>query len=182
MINMNSNHQPNKIFNGTRKSNRRRRDLRMDPLDIKIIRELLTNPDIQSTVLAKKLGKPLSTVQRRKNCLENSLVLRKNYELSIQSLGWRSGEILMLVEKGKADLMAEELIQRFDKVIGTSIRVNTEFNLAAFVSYRDSEELHELMEKIRAMPNVNHIQWSEVVREIGIKNYRLAHLIFNSSE
>jgi hypothetical protein len=76
--------------------------------------------------------------------------------------------------------MAQELIEKFDKVIGTSIRINTEFNLAAYVGYRDSTELHELMEKIRAMPNVSRIQWSEVVREKGNKNYRLAHLIFNS--
>ena len=97
---------------------------------------------------------------------------QKNYELSIQSLGWRTTEILMLVEKGKADFMAEELTERFDKVIGTSIRINKEFNLAAFVGYRDSSELHALIETIRAMPNVNHIQWSEIVRNMGNRHHR----------
>lgn len=88
----------------------------------------------------------------------------------------------MLVEKGKADLTAQQLIEQFDQVIGTSIRINTEFNLAAYVGYKDSSELHELMERMRAMPNVNHLQWSEVVREVGNRNHRLAHLIFNSSQ
>lgn len=154
----------------------------IDSIDLKIIRELLTEPDIQSRILAKKIGKPLSTVQRRKSYLEKSSILKPNYELSMQSLGWRNAEVLMLVEKGKADLTAQQLIEQFDQVIGTSIRINTEFNVAAYVGYKDSSELHELMEKIRALPNVNHLQWSEVVRNMGNKNHRLAHLIFNSSQ
>ena len=141
----------------------------------------MVDPDVSSGGLAKKLDKPLSTVQRRKNDLEKSAVLHKKYELSVHHLGWRNAEILMLIANGKADFMAQELIEKFDKVIGTSIRINTEFNLAAYVGYKDSSELHELMEKIRSMPNVDHLQWSEVVREIGNKNHRLAHLIFNSS-
>jgi hypothetical protein len=38
------------------------------------------------------------------------------------------------------------------------------------------------MEKIRAIPNVSNLEWSEVVREAGNKGNRLAHLIFNSTE
>lgn len=79
-------------------------------------------------------------------------------------------------------MTAQQLIEQFDQVIGTSIRINTEFNVAAYVGYKDSSELHELMEKIRAIPNVNHLQWSVVVRNMGNKNHRLAHLIFNSSQ
>lgn len=78
--------------------------------------------------------------------------------------------------------MAQELLEKFERVIGTSIMINTEFNLAAYVGYRDSIELHDLMEKIRAMPNVNSIQWSEIVKEVGNKNHRLAQLVFNSSD
>lgn len=162
--------------------NRKNKSRGIDLLDIKIIKELLADPDVQTAALAKKVGKPLSTIQRRKSDLEKSSVLKRNYDLSVQALGWRNAEILMLVEKGKADYIAHELLEKFEGVIGTSIRINTEFNLAAYVGYRDSNELHELMEKIRAMPNVNHIQWSEVVREVGNKSHRLAHLIFNSSQ
>ena len=88
----------------------------------------------------------------------------------------------MLVENGKADYMAEKLIEKFDKVISTSTRINTKSNLAAYVSFKNSNEFHELMEKIRAMPNVSNIEWSEIVRDVGNKTHRLAHLIFDSSE
>lgn len=164
------------------KSNKKLNDaLAIDSLDIKIIRELLDNPDSSSSNIARKLSVPLSTVQRRKTRLERSLLTRK-YELNTHDLGWRNAEILMLVENGTADRMARELMEKFDRVIGTSTRINTKSNLAAYIGYRNSDELHELIEKIRAMPSVSNIEWSEIVRESGNKNHRLAHLIFNSSE
>lgn len=155
--------------------------LDLDSLDIKIMRELLGNPDSSSSKMVRKFGIPLSTVQRRKTRLER-LVLTRKYELNTHDLGWRNAEILMLVENGKADYMAEKLIEKFDNVIGTSTRINTNSNLAAYVGFRNSYELHELMEKIRAMPNVSNIEWSEIVRDVGNKTHRLAHLIFDSSE
>jgi DNA-binding Lrp family transcriptional regulator len=155
--------------------------LDLDSLDIKIMRELLGNPNSSSSKMVRKFGIPFSTVQRRKTRLER-LVLTRKYELNTHDLGWRNAEILMLVENGKADYMAEKLIEKFDKIIGTSTRINTNSNLAAYVSFRNSYELHELMEKIRAMPNVSNIEWSEIVRDAGNKTHRLAHLIFDPSE
>ena len=155
--------------------------LDLDSLDIKIMRELLDNPNSSSSKMVRKLGIPLSTIQRRRTRLESSVLTRK-YELSSHDLGWRNAEILMLVEKGKADSMAKELIEKFDKIIGTSTRINTTCNLAAYVGFRKSYELHELLEKIRAMPNVRNIEWSEIVRDAGNKTHRLAQLIFNSLE
>lgn len=155
--------------------------LDLDSLDIKIMRELLDNPNSSSSKMVRKFGIPLSTVRRRKTRLE-CLVLTRKYELNTHDLGWRNAEILMLVENGKADYMAEKLIEKFDKVIGTSTRINTKSNLAAYVGFRNSYELHELMEKIRAMPNVSNIEWSEIVRDAGNMTHRLAHLIFDSSE
>jgi len=155
--------------------------LAIDSLDIKIILELLNNPNSSSSKMAKKLGIPLSTIQRRKTRLERSVLTRK-YELNAHDLGWRNAEILMLVENGTANRMAQELIEKYDNITNTSIRINTKTNLAACVGYRNSDELHELMEKLRSLPNVSNLEWSEVVREMGSKNQRLAHLIFNSVE
>ena len=87
----------------------------------------------------------------------------------------------MLVENGTADRMAQELLEKFDNVVGTSTRINTKTNLAAYIGFRNSDELHGLMETLRAMPHVTNLEWSEVVREAGNKERRLAHLVFNSS-
>lgn len=107
--------------------------------------------------------------------------MKKQYELDVHDLGWRNAEILMLVENGKTNLVAQGLMEKFDRVIGTSLRINTASNLAVYVGFRDSEELHELMEELRGILNVSNLEWSEIVSETGNRNRRLAHLIFNSS-
>ena len=52
----------------------------------KIIKELVSNPNVRSATIASKYKAPLSTVQRRKARLENS-VLKKNYQINIRELG-----------------------------------------------------------------------------------------------
>jgi len=104
-----NNDQANSIANGTNRIPSNSLDL--DSLDIKIMKELLDNPNSSSSKIVKKFGIPLSTIQRRRTRLESS-VLTRNYELSTHDLGWRNAEILMLVEKGKADSMAKELIEK----------------------------------------------------------------------
>lgn len=150
-------------------------------LDFKITKELLEKPECSNSQLARKLRIPLSTIRRRKTHLEGSVLTRK-YQLNTYELGWRTAEILLLVENGTADRLAQELLEKFDKILGTSVRINTKTNLALYVGFRYSEELHDLMEKLRATPNINNLEWSEIVREDGNKDRRMAYLIFNSSQ
>ena len=58
----------------------------LDSLHTKIIKELVSNPNVRSATIASKYKAPLSTVQRRKARLENS-VLKKNYQINIRELG-----------------------------------------------------------------------------------------------
>lgn len=155
--------------------------LGVDALDIRIITELLNNPESTSSEIAKEFGMPLSTIQRRRAQLERTVLTRK-YELNVQGLGWRNAEILMFVENGNADYMAKELINKFDSVTSTSIRIDSGGNLAANVSYQNSDALHELLESVRRIPNITNIQWTEIVREEGDKNKRLARLIFANQD
>lgn len=131
--------------------------------------------------MSKKLGIPLSTIQRRRTRLERS-VLTKRYELNAQDMGWRNAEILMLVNDGSADRTAKELLEKFDAIIGMSTRVNTKSNLAAYIAFRKTDQLHELMELLRSFPNLSNLEWSEVVKDSDNKGKRLAHLIFNSKD
>ena len=182
---MGNNQHPHKSNNNRSNANESTRKIikpkGIDLLDIKIIKEVLDNPDVSSPKIAKKLGVPLSTVQRRKTSLEHS-VLKRKYELDVRDLGWRNAEVLMLVNNGKADHTAQELSRKFDQIIATSIRVNTKNNLALQVSFRNSDDFHELMEKIRAVPDITNLEWSEIVRESEDKAQRQMNLIFNSSE
>jgi DNA-binding Lrp family transcriptional regulator len=169
----NSNHasNPKRAFNNS---------LKLDALDIKIIRELVVNPEISSLKMGKKFGIPLSTVRRRKAKLDASVITKK-YVIDTQELGWRKAEILMVVENGKADYVAQVLIQKFDNITTASMRINSG-NLAVSVTYKNSDELHELLEKIRRVPDITSMQWTEIVREIGDENQRLANLVFSASQ
>lgn len=48
----------------------------------------------------------------------------------------------------------------------------------AEIYYRDSEELHNLMEDIRSMPAVISVEWAEVVRVVGSNNIGVIDAIF----
>ncbi len=62
---------------------------KLDKTSINIVNELLLDPNIKSSDIAKRLRIPLSTVQRRRANLESSSILRKAYNLDLARLGWR---------------------------------------------------------------------------------------------
>jgi hypothetical protein len=67
----------------------------------------VSNPNVRNATIASKYMAPLSTVQRRKARLENS-VLKKNYQINIRELG--GGQLIFLsVEKGRSEELAKKL-------------------------------------------------------------------------
>ena len=139
-----------------------------DALNIKIVRELIRNPDISSTEISRKYRTPLSTIQRRRAKLEESII-RKSYNLDIRKLGWRMADLLITVEKGKAEETAHKLLESNKvTVIVASLRIgDPRVDIMADVFYRDSIELHDLTERVKAMPFVTYVEWAEVVKVVG---------------
>src|SRR5919109_5022762 len=72
-----------------------------DSIDINIVRELLTKADIRSADIASKYKVPISTIQRRRKRLVDS-ILEKKYLIDIRKRGLRTGIILVNVERGKS--------------------------------------------------------------------------------
>lgn len=153
----------------------------LDDLNIKIVRELVKNPDASSTEIAEKYDIPLSTIQRRRARLENS-VLKKSYELDIRQLGWRTADLLISVEKGKAEETAQRLLESNKvNVILASLRIgNPQVDIMADVFYKDSIELHSLTEKVKAMPHVTFVEWAEVVKVVGNNFGNILDKVFNN--
>jgi DNA-binding Lrp family transcriptional regulator len=140
----------------------------IDDLNIKIIKEMISRPDVSSTEIASKYKTPLSTIQRRRAKLEE-LVIKKQYTLDIRSMGWRLADLLITVEKGKAEETARQLLQDGkNNVVIASLRIgHPKVDVMAEVFYRDSEELHRLTENIKAMEYVSFVEWAEVVKVVG---------------
>jgi DNA-binding Lrp family transcriptional regulator len=139
-----------------------------DDLNIKIVRELVNDPDISSTDIASKYNMPLSTIQRRRAKLEQS-ILSKTYNLDVRKLGWRTADLFISVDKGKAEETARKLLESNKvNVIVASLRIgDPRVDIMADIFYKDSIELHELTEKVKAMPYVTYVEWAEVVKVIG---------------
>ena len=102
---------------------------------------MIKDADIGTSHLSRKFKVPLSTMQRRKRTLENS-ILNKKYEINHNELGWRAGDLIILVEKGKTTEAMEHILKNRDNnVISVSTRINSMHNIICRVIYHDSEEL-----------------------------------------
>jgi DNA-binding Lrp family transcriptional regulator len=139
----------------------------LDKINLKIIEELLNNGEIKSSEIASKLKIPLSTIQRRRTKIEKTL-FRKKYELNLNQMGFRNALIFVDVLKGRAKETGEKLLTRFDRsVLRASTRINSSNNLCLEIVYDNSEQLHFLLEEIKAMPWTSNVDWSEQVNSIG---------------
>ena len=154
----------------------------MDKLNLNIIKELLTDPDISSTQIASKFGAPLSTIQRRRTRLERSILL-KEYNINTRKLGWRTAELLIAVEKGESEDTAKLLLEDKDcNVISTSLRIgHPQVDVMASIFYKDTQQLHRITETVKAMPYVTFVEWAEVIKVIGKKTERMFEALASGS-
>ena len=139
----------------------------LDKINLKIIDELLSNAYITSSDIAKKIKIPLSTVQRRRTMLEKT-VLKNNYQLNILQYGFRYADVFVDVAKGEAKEVGKMLADKFDRnILKASTRINSSNNLCLQIVYKESEELHNLLEYIKRMPTILNVDWSEMISIVG---------------
>jgi DNA-binding Lrp family transcriptional regulator len=154
----------------------------LDALDVSIIKEMVNDADVKSAVIASRYKSPLSTVQRRRAKLERT-ILKKKYHIDIGQLGWRNADLMISVDKGNCEQVAKKLLEeRSSNVVATSLRIgDPQVNVMAQVFYKNSEELHNLMEDIRSMTSVTSVEWAEVVRIVGSNNIGMIDAVFDGS-
>ena len=153
---------------GSNKTNNKDSQIfRFDSIDINIIRELLAKADIKSVDIASKYKVPISTIQRRRKRLVDS-ILEKKYLIDITKRDLRTGIILANVKRGKAKEVAKMILERHkSNVISSSIRINDQNNVIAEIIYDNSSELHNILEQVKESPYVSSATWSELVEVIG---------------
>ncbi len=155
--------------------------MRMDRTQVSILAAIVNNPNISSRQIAKELSVPLSTIQRRRSLLEETLLI-KSYNIDLRELGWRTADMLVSVEKGNSDHVAEILLSK-PNVLAVSTRVgHPEVNVAASVFYRNTEDLHRLVEETKAIPHVKAVEWSEIVRQLNKPQTVMLNLIFGANQ
>jgi DNA-binding Lrp family transcriptional regulator len=138
-----------------------------DSIDINIIRELLAKADIKSANIASKYKVPISTIQRRRKRLEDS-ILEKKYLIDITKRDLRTGIILANVKRGKAKEVAKMILERHkSNAISSSIRINDQNNVITEIIYNTSSELYNILENVKKIPYVSSATWSELVEVVG---------------
>lgn len=89
--------------------------------------------------------------------------------MNLRELGYRRVDLLIYTGGGETVKIAEKLLKREEVVyVGRSIGEPT-IDLRAEVIIKDNAELLELLEQVKAIPNVKDAIWSEIVKIVGKK-------------
>jgi DNA-binding Lrp family transcriptional regulator len=141
----------------------------LSPVDRKLLKTLLT-PDGRhsSKALARKLGLPATTIQRRRKRLENEF-LTISYNLDLAKFGWHKVDFLIATESGKTGFIAKTLLKRDEVVyVGKSIGQHT-IDLRIETILQDNSEILRIMELLKATPGIKDVVWTEIVEVVGRK-------------
>ena len=137
-------------------------------VDKRILKMLLT-PDGKhsSKSLARKLGIPATTVQRRRKRLEQFLEIA--YTLSLKTFGWHKVDFLIATESGRTGFIGKKLL-KLDEVVyvGKSIGQHT-IDLRVETILEDNAEILRMMELLKGMPGIKDVIWTEIVEVVGRK-------------
>jgi DNA-binding Lrp family transcriptional regulator len=127
-----------------------------DRIDFLILAELLKNLDVRSVEISNKLKIPLSTIQRRRNKIDNSSMLKRRYEIDYKQFGLRRADILVDASKGDCIDIAKEIVKEYpENVLEASIRIgDPKVNLVVEVIYNTSEEIFAMIHYIKKMQHV----------------------------
>ncbi|MEO9295687.1 MAG: Lrp/AsnC family transcriptional regulator [Nitrososphaera sp.] len=140
----------------------------MDDLDVKVLNLLLSGSD--SKTIAKELGKPLSTVQRRIRNMTTQGIIRYSSELNYPKLGLKKGLIHVYLQDGDMRSAAKKLLD-FEGILEVATHIGNSDLVGTFV-FTDSKEVLDLIANAKKLEGVEKVAWSEEVDVIK-KNVKL---------
>jgi DNA-binding Lrp family transcriptional regulator len=131
----------------------------MDKLDHSILRELLKNPTESFLKIAEKIGISPVTVQKRYEKMEkDGTILGTTIMTDLSLLGYNGKAFLFVKYSGRdnPERLKKPIIQvpnlfLYADIIG-------EFDALIMIAYRDTSEIKEICDKIRANCHVKQVQ------------------------
>lgn len=149
-------------------------------LDAKIIEELLNDAFISSTDISKKHKAPLSTVQRRRRYLENTILTRR-YEIDLKKQGFRIGEMTVLPANGASKEIISEIFTRYpNHILSVSVKIDGAITLTVLVYFKTTTEIHDLMVGIHSMSGVEQVKFAETIEIIRDKRNEIGRTVARS--
>ena len=146
-------------------------------LDAKIIEDLLNDAFISSTDISKKHKAPLSTVQRRRRYLENTILTRR-YEIDLRKQGFRIGEMTIYPENGSGKEIVSKIFSKYpNHVLSIVIKIDGTVILAVMVYFKTTTEIHDMMTDIDSMAGVEDVKFAETVDIIRDNKSQIARTV-----
>ncbi|MDQ4101735.1 MAG: hypothetical protein M3115_06065, partial [Thermoproteota archaeon] len=143
--------------------NRQGHKMVLGSLDAKIIEELLNDAFISSTDISKKHRAPLSTVQRRRRYLENTILTRR-YEIDLRKQGFRIGELNVYPQDGAGKEIIRKIFSNYpNHVLSVSVKIDSSIVLTILIYFRTTNEVHDMMMDINSMSGVGNVKFAETV-------------------
>jgi DNA-binding Lrp family transcriptional regulator len=142
---------------------------KISELDRLILKELLLQENRKtSEFLSKKLGIPLTTIQRRRKILEQEII-KMEYFLRLDKFGWRRVDFFLSPQTGKNHEVANEILSMEPIIfVGKTIGQHT-IDLKAESIVKDNSQILGLMEKMKTMDGIKEVVWSEIVMTLARK-------------
>jgi DNA-binding Lrp family transcriptional regulator len=138
---------------------------RMSDTDKKILKVLLERDGIVgTTALAKRIGVPRSTVVRRRNYLER-YVISSFYTIDLGKYGFRRVDFLVQTGSGMTSKIGKQLLENPEVVSVAKTIGEHVVDLKAEVIVQNNGQILDMLEKVKAMPGVKDVIWTEVIEE-----------------
>jgi len=149
-------------------------------LDAKIIEELLHDAFISSTDISKRLNAPLSTVQRRRRYLENTILTRR-YEIDLRKQGFRIGELTVVAGNGASKEIISRIFSMYPNYVLTiTVKIDGAVMLGVLVYFKTTTEIHDMMMSIQSLPSVKHVKFAETVEIVRNKRNEIGRTVARS--
>ena len=149
-------------------------------LDAKIIEELLNDAFISSTRISKKHKAPLSTVQRRRRHLENTILTRR-YEIELTKQGFRIAEITVVPQNGAVEKIIGGIFSKYpNHILSITVQIDGAIILAVLVYFKTTAEIRDIMVGIHSMPGVQNVRFAETVEIIRNRRNELGKTVARS--
>ncbi|MGI0087079.1 MAG: Lrp/AsnC family transcriptional regulator [Nitrosotalea sp.] len=145
------------------------KNITLTQIDRKILKILLApNGKLSSKTLAKRLGLPATTVQRRRKRLEKEF-LKVVYTLDLAKFGWHKVDFLIATESGRTDAIGKMLLKRDEIIyVGKSIGQHT-IDLRVETILKDNGEILRMLELLKGISGIKDVIWTEIVEIVGTK-------------
>jgi DNA-binding Lrp family transcriptional regulator len=116
---------------------------------------------LENKAISEELRIPLSTIQRRTRILLRSAYISQIFQPNYRKLGLKKGLLHVYLRTGNIKQVAEDLLSN-EGIMSSAIHVGNSDVVGEFV-YEDSEQLVDLISKVKNLENIERVVWSEEV-------------------